>query len=133
MIESMVDSLRRDLECESLLDCVHGLTELDRTCFRVLARDETPMSVDDIAGAVDRERSTTYRSVQRLLEAGLVTREQINYEDGSYYHAYSPTDPGEVAADMHRTLNDWYATMGQLIREFERKYAGAEGRVAVER
>ncbi|HKJ59823.1 MAG TPA: helix-turn-helix domain-containing protein, partial [Halobacteriales archaeon] len=123
MVESMVESLRRDMDCESLLDCVHGLKDLDRVCFEVVVENGEAMSVDQLADVVDRERSTTYRSVRRLLDAGLVEKEQVNYEEGSYYHVYSPADPGDVAADMQRTLNDWYAKMGQLVREFEDKYA----------
>jgi len=132
MVESMVESLRRDMDCESLLDCVHGLKDLDRVCFEVVVENGEAMSVDQLADVVDRERSTTYRSVRRLLDAGLVEKEQVNYEEGSYYHVYSPADPGDVAADMQRTLNDWYAKMGQLVREFEDKYADSENRVVAE-
>ena len=132
MVESMVESLRRDMDCESLLDCVHGLKDLDRVCFEVVVENGEAMSVDQLADVVDRERSTTYRSVRRLLDAGLVEKEQVNYEEGSYYHVYSPADPGDVAADMQRTLNDWYAKMGQLVREFEDKYEDSENRVVAE-
>ena len=132
MVESMVESLRGDLDCESLLDCVHGLTDLDRVSYRVIVENEEPTAVDEIAVAVDRERSTTYRSVQRLLNAGLVEKEQVNYERGSYCHVYAATDPAEVAADMQRILNDWYAKMGQLVREFEATYTDPEKRVPVE-
>lgn len=77
---------------------------------------------DEIAAEVDRERSTAYRAIQRLLQVGLIGKEQINYDHGGYYHVYRPTDPQEIAADMQRLLNDWDAKMGQLIQEFERKY-----------
>jgi len=127
----MVEALRRDMDCESLLDCVHGLKELDQTCFTELVTREEPLSVDELAAAVDRERSTTYRSVQRLLDAGLVDKQQVNYDDGSYYHVYTPTDPEDIATDMQRALNDWYAKMGQLIQEFEEKYADTDEQVRV--
>ena len=126
MADALVEYLRRDLDCENLLDCIHGLKDIDRRSFRVLAKSREPLTVDEVAGLVDRERSTAYRSVQRLLKAGLIQKEQINYEQGSYYHVYTPTDPDEIADDMQRTLNDWYAEMGQLIQEFRDKY----GRVA---
>ena len=110
------------MECEGLLDTLHGLKELDRECFTVLVAAEGPMTVDELAEGVDRERSTVYRAVQRLLDAGLVSKEQVNYEQGGYYHVYQPVDAEAIAADMQRTLNDWYAKMGQLIAEFETKY-----------
>ena len=35
---------------------------------------------------------------------------------------FHPTSADEIADEMQRTLNDWYAKMGQLIDEFRRKY-----------
>ena len=119
----MSEQIRQDMQCESLLECFHGLKRLDKQCFRVLTQSEEPLTVDEIAEIVNRERSTAYRSIQRLLQAGFIQKEQINYDQGGYYHVYSATNPDEIANGMQRLLNDWYAKMGQLIREFEEKYA----------
>lgn len=122
MPDSMNEMLKQNMECEGLLDCFHGLRELDKDAFRVLTESAEPLTVDELADHIDRERSTAYRAVQRLLQAGFIQKEQINYEQGGYYHVYKPTDPDEIADDMQRTLNDWYAKMGQLIQEFHTKY-----------
>ncbi|EMA26469.1 MULTISPECIES: helix-turn-helix domain-containing protein [Haloarcula] len=122
MPDSMSEQLRRDMQCEGLLECFHGLKELDKECFRALVEADEPLTVDELADAVDRERSTAYRAVQRLLQTGFIEKDQINYDQGGYYHVYSPTDPSQIAGEMQRMLNDWYAKMGQLIQEFENKY-----------
>jgi len=122
MPDSMSEQLQRDMECEGLLECFHGLKQLDKECFQSLVDADEALTVDEIAEAVDRERSTAYRAVQRLLQTGFIQKEQVNYDQGGYYHVYSPTDPTKIANDMQRMLNDWYAKMGQLIREFETKY-----------
>ncbi|MDS0292607.1 helix-turn-helix domain-containing protein [Halogeometricum luteum] len=132
MPDSMSAQLQQDMECEGLLECFHGLKQLDRDCFEVLVNETKPLTVDEIADAVDRERSTAYRSVQRLLQTGLLQKEQVNYEQGGYYHVYSPTDPTKITNDMQRMLNDWYAMMGQLIQEFETKYERSETTSAAE-
>ncbi|MFW6003352.1 MAG: helix-turn-helix domain-containing protein [Halanaeroarchaeum sp.] len=124
MTESMSEYLSRDMQCEGLLECMHGLKTLDKEVFKSLTNAEEPLTVDEIAERVDRERSTAYRAVQRLLSAGFITKEQVNYEQGGYYHVYTPTDPDAIAEDMQRLLNDWYAKMGQLISEFRTKYDG---------
>ncbi|MFC6763732.1 helix-turn-helix domain-containing protein [Natrinema soli] len=126
MPDSMSEQLQQDLQCEDLLECFHGLKQLDKECFRILVDTEEPMTVDEIAAAVDRERSTAYRSVQRLLQTGFIQKDQINYEQGGYYHVYHPTDSSQIANDMQRMLNDWYAKIGQLIQAFETKYEQAE-------
>jgi len=118
----MSEQLQQDMECEGLLECFHGLKQLDRNVFQALVTAEEALTVDEIADAVDRERSTAYRAVQRLLQTGFIEKEQINYDQGGYYHVYRPTDPATIADDMQRMLNDWYAKMGQLIQEFETKY-----------
>ena len=122
----MSEQLQRDMVCEGLLECFHGLKQLDKRVFRELVQTGTPLTIDEIAEEVDRERSTAYRSVQRLLQAGFIQKEQVNYDQGGYYHVYKPTDPETIADDMQRMLNDWYAKMGQLIQEFEDKYERPE-------
>ena len=122
MVDSMAELLERDLACESLLDCVHGLNDLDRRAFRLLVDADEPLTVDELAEAIDRERTTAYRSLRRLREAGIAERDQRSFESGSYYHVFSPTDPDETADNMQRLLNDWYAMMGQLVAEFRETY-----------
>jgi len=122
MANSMSEYLKQDMECEGLLECIHGLKALDKEIFGVLTERTEPLTVDEIAEAVDRERSTAYRSVQRLINSGFVQKEQVNYDQGGYYHVFRPTDADEIADDMQRMLNDWYAKMGQLIGEFRTKY-----------
>ncbi len=122
MADAMSEYLKQDMQCEGLLECIHGLKELDKEIFRVLTERPEPLTVDEVAEAVDRERSTAYRSIQRLVQSGFVQKEQVNYDQGGYYHVFRPTDPDEIADDMQRMLNDWYAKMGQLIGEFREKY-----------
>jgi predicted transcriptional regulator len=124
MSGSVAEQLRRDADCEALLARVHGLTALDREVFRALVASADPLAVDDLAARVDRERSTAYRSVQRLLDAGLARKEQVNYDQGGYYHVYRPTDPDAVADDIQRLLDDWYARMERLVQEFRDEYGG---------
>ena len=122
MPDSIRDYLQQDMVCEGLLECFHGLKALDRNVFQALVASDEPLTVDEIADRVERERSTAYRSVQRLLETGLIQQSQVNYENGGYYHVYRATDADEIADEMQRLLNDWYAQMGQLIAEFRETY-----------
>ena len=114
--------LQTEMDCDGLLECFHGLKALDCHCFNLLVEADSPLTVDDLAESVDRERSTVYRSVQRLLDAEVIKKEQINYEQGGYYHVYKPVAPDVIRNDMQRVLNDWYAEVGQLLQEFEDKF-----------
>ncbi len=130
MAKSMSENLREDMDCEGLLECIHGLKDLDREVFEVLATSEEPLTVDEIAEAVERERSTAYRSIQRLLQAGFAQKEQINYEDGGYYHVFRPSNTDAIADDMQRMLDDWHAKIDQLIEEFREEYGELDEQTA---
>jgi predicted transcriptional regulator len=122
MPDSMQEYLQQDMECEGLLECIHGLKELDREVYVTIVGSTEPLTVDEIADRVDRERSTAYRSVKRLQQTGFVQQEQVNYDQGGYYHVYKPVDPDGVADEMQAMLNEWYAQMGTLLGEFREKY-----------
>ena len=122
MGNSVAEELRRDLSCEDLLECVHGLTDLDRSCFDALVTAGEPRTIDQIAVEVDRERSTVYRSVDRLFDAGFVEKEQVNYDHGGYYHVYRPVDPEAVADEMEALMGEWTAKMSELVERFREKY-----------
>lgn len=129
MASSVREDLERDMGCLDLLGCIHGLNERDQMAFQMLYQVDEPLTVDDIANGLGCDRSTAYRSISRLLEAEVIAQRQVNYDDGGYYHVYRPRTPTEVAHDMQRLLNDWYATIGLLIQEFEDRY----GQAAAER
>lgn len=123
MAESITEMLRQDMQCESLLECFHNLKSIDKTVYQLLHQHPDPLTVDAIAQEINRERSTAYRSVQRLLQAGFIEQDQRNYDQGGYYHVYQPRDAAQITQELQRDLNDWYAKMGQLIGEFNDKYA----------
>ncbi|PSQ25506.1 transcriptional regulator [Halobacteriales archaeon QS_9_68_17] len=127
MTDSMSEMLRQDMQCEGLLGCFHDPKEMDKAVFRLLNETDQPLTVDEVAEEIDRERSTAYRSVQRLMQAGLVLKEQVNYDQGGNYHVHRPWDAEEITQETQRMPNDWCAKMGQLIGEFGEKYADEPG------
>lgn len=126
MADAVLKQLQGGRECEGLLECMLGLNELDRGVFRLLVNYPESMTVDQIAKVIDRERTTAYRSVKRLQEVGVATKEQESCPKGGYHHVYRPTDPDKIADEFQRMLNEWYANTGQLIQEFRDMYAESD-------
>lgn len=122
MTASMTEYLEADLASLDLLECVYGFGERGRAIYRVVATSDEPLTVDAIAEHVDRNRTTAYRGIKRLEAANLVEKHQVNYQHGGYYHVYEAVDVREVTHDMQQILNEWYATVGTLIGEFESVY-----------
>ncbi len=130
MNEGVAEQPNHSLRCEGLLECFFGVNELDREVYELLTSERHPCTAEQVADGVDRDRSTAYRSLRRLVEAGVVRRRQIDY-DGGYYHVFEPVDTEEVVDSLHRRLNDWYGEVERMIGEFKRRQAG-QSRQAVD-
>jgi predicted transcriptional regulator len=111
-----------DIVCEDLIECITGSGKLDKEVYFTIMENGS-MGLDEIAEAVDRERSTAYRAVQRLEENGFLNKNKEGKKGGGYQHIYDPVDPDKVADQMLNNLNEWYADMGQMIHEFRQKYS----------
>lgn len=119
MSTPLADELRGEMDCVASVARVHGLGRFEETCFRVLLESDEPLTVDEIADRTARERSTSYRTIQRLRERGLVGRTAVNHEHGGYYHVYRPADPSRIACDARLLLDERYATVERLVDALE--------------
>lgn len=122
-MDSIADNLRADMECEDVLPCLYGLTETDVRVFEILAKQGDGMEIDTIAEIVERDRGTVFRSLKRLRKHGFVSKEQVNYESGGYYHVYHVRNSEAIVREMQESLNQVYANADRLVGQFREKYS----------
>lgn len=118
----MASFIGADIRQEQLFRHLFGLNDLDRKVYGLLNEHDAEMQLDDLADEVDRDRSTVYRSVQRLLNEELVEKKQFNYDTGGYCHVYRAIDPAEAAEKMQNKLNSMYVDLNFRIQDFREKY-----------
>lgn len=113
----------RDLMGESepalvdVMACVFGIQPHEaRTYEALLSRPAS--TVEELADALDRDRSNVNRSLSTLREKGLATRERRLLDGGGHVYQYSPTPLAEARELMHETLDAWTASVHERIDEF---------------
>ena len=91
---------------EEVLRTVFGLGGHDVRTYDAVV--EVPGSTTrELAGHLDRDRSNVNRSLNRLREAGLVTRDRRLLDAGGHVYQYSATS-NEAAADViSQAVNRW--------------------------
>ena len=67
-----------------------------------------------------------YKSLQKLMIAGLVVRDKRLIDGGGYYYAYRPVDMEEITVEMHKTIDVWYAKIKETIEEFALEFKKLE-------
>ena len=93
--------------------------ELDILFMLISRENGEPMTLDEVAKEMDRDRSTTFRSLQKLVSLGLVVKETKTIKDGGYFHVYSAVDRETFKRETERKVKDLQKSLDRLLKKFE--------------
>jgi predicted transcriptional regulator len=94
-------------------------TELE-VFYRLVTRKQA--SLDEIASAVGRDRSTTHRCLSKLVSAGLVYKQTKTLNEGGYYHMYSPVEVARIKEQAQARVNEITTSLQRLVDTFENDF-----------
>jgi len=106
--------------CNDVLQSVFELNALDLEIYKILKKTGE-LRTDALAKKIDRERSTVYRSLQKLTSCGLCTKTTKTIETGGYYHTYSCNDTELVKEKIESCIDGWYKQMKKMLLDFEQE------------
>jgi len=101
--------------CEDILQCLYNLNELDLTVYQSLKKTG-PIRADKLAQKLKKERSTIYRSLQKLNHCGICIKKTNTIEQGGYYHTYICNDLNDIKQSLDHCIDDWYHTLKKTIK-----------------
>lgn len=107
-------------ELTTLLRHVFGVSAAGiEICVHLM--DEEAATVADVASALDLNRSTASRQLNRLLELGVVQRREQALDRGGHIYLYSPVAPEEVRRQLRTALLEWVAAAVELVDDVDRR------------
>lgn len=109
--------------CEDVMKCFFNLNEFEIMLFLRLVK-EGPQRPDDLAKTVGKDRTTVYRSLQKLLSCGICFRDTKTIERGGYYHVYKAISPELVKEKIQNCIEQWNLGMKKALEEFDEKFLG---------
>jgi predicted transcriptional regulator len=102
---------------EDVMACVFGLQRHEvRTYLALLERPGS--TVEELAAALDRDRSNVNRSLTTLREKDLASRQRRLLDAGGHVYQYSATPLDEARELMHETLDAWAEYVHDRIDDF---------------
>lgn len=108
---------RSDPEFREVMSCVFGIHEHEtRTYLSLLERPGS--TVEELADALERDRSNVNRSLSTLLETGLASRERRLLDPGGYVYEYTAVDLPVAKEMLHTALDEWVENVHAAIGEF---------------
>lgn len=109
---------RKEVTCQDLLSCLYNLKPIDLEVFLQVARNQWS-TLDKIADAVQRDRSSTHRCLAKLQSAGLIHKQSRGLKGGGYFHLYSIVDPEKIKEDARQRVKEITNSLEVLIEKFE--------------
>ena len=93
--------------------------DVDILFMLISKKNGEPMTLDQISKEVERDRSTTFRPLQKLVTLGLVIKETKTIKDGGYFHVYSAVDMETFKKETERKVRDLKRSLDRLVKKFE--------------
>lgn len=104
--------------CDDVIKCIFDLNKLDVKVYKKL-KQTGEIRADELAKKLNKDRSTIYRSLQKLTCSGLITKNTKTITSGGYYHTYQCNDMKEVKENLEQCINNWHIKMKNTIKELE--------------
>lgn len=92
--------------------------EVDLVLF-LIANNDTYMTLEELAKETNRDKSTVFRSLQKLVTLGICIKETKTMKGGGYYHTYCAIDVKSFKIITERKVKEIQQSFDRLLKRFE--------------
>ncbi len=104
--------------CGDLVRCMYNLTDLDMEVLRRLMTEGSARA-EDLADELKRDRSTVYRSLQKLVACQSVAKETRSLDRGGYFHVYTAVPKDVLRERLEHCIEDWHDRLLEMLGRFD--------------
>jgi predicted transcriptional regulator len=86
----------------------------------ILIRNKVPMTLDDLTKEGNRDKSTVFRSLQKLVSIGICNKETRTLREGGHYHLYSMIPLSIFKKETEKRVRDLEESIHKVLKRFEK-------------
>jgi len=117
-MESINLLTKKGATCTDLLTCLYNLKPADLEVLQTVAKNPNA-TLDQIAAKTQKDRSTTHRTLSKLVSTNLVTKQTKTLKSGGYYHTYSMLEPMLIKKHARDRVKEITESLNSLIYNFD--------------
>lgn len=106
----------QEMCCDDVIKYLYNLNKLDIKVYKTLSKTKE-LKTNDLANQLNKERSTIYRSLQRLSYCGLCKKKTKTLKKGGYYYIYEPVKKNEIKKNLESCIELWSQKMKTTLKE----------------
>jgi predicted transcriptional regulator len=112
--------LDKKICCNDVIQCIFNLNDQEIKLYRELKKTGE-IRADTLSKIVKKERSTVYRSLQKLTCAKLVIKKTNIIKSGGYYHTYICNNKIDIKNNIENCVDNWYRKMKNTLLQIEKE------------
>ena len=116
---------RMNSTIKDLFIYMYDLSPLELDLLFILIKNKKSMTLEELAKKVDRDKSTVFRSLQKLVDLGICNKETKTLKEGGYYHAYSGIDIESFKLETEKRVKELEDSFHRLLKKFEEDLGNA--------
>jgi len=116
---------RMNSTVKDLFIYMYDLSPLELDLLFILIKNKKSMTLEELAKKVDRDKSTVFRSLQKLVDLGICNKETKTLKEGGYYHAYSGIDIESFKLETEKRVKELEDSFHRLLKKFEEDLGNA--------
>ena len=100
---------------ENFLSRLYRLKEFDKEVHRVIMKSKKPLRCEMVKKKVDRDTVAVYRSLQKLVKAGLCIKDRKPLKAGGHFMEYSGVSYDDARDPLMEKMDLWYKECKSII------------------
>lgn len=116
---------RMNSTVKDLFIYMYDLSPLELDLLFILIKNKKSMTLEELAKKVDRDKSTVFRSLQKLVDLGICNKETKTLKEGGYYHTYSGIDVESFKMETEKRVKELEDSFHRLLKKFEEDLGNA--------
>jgi predicted transcriptional regulator len=103
---------------------IYDLTPLDMDVLIILVKNnsgkkKTPLTLENISKYANRDKTSVFRSLQKLVNLGICNKEAKTQKGGGLYHMYSAIEMQIFKMETEKKVKELEASFRRILKQFE--------------
>lgn len=95
------------IKIEDVVRCSFDINKTQYDILMLLSRSKEPLTISEIASKLGKDRTTVQKAVKVLYDKQLITRRQMNLDNGGYTYYYLMKDKENSKKQIIKLIDEW--------------------------
>jgi len=120
MPASSVSSITRmNSSIRDLFTILYDLSLLELELLFILISKNKPVALETLAKELDRDKTTVFRSLQKMVNLRICEKETKTLKEGGWYHVYKAIDIAAFKMETEKRVKEIKESFDRLLKRFE--------------